>query len=124
MDAERWKRVDDLLHSVLEVPDHRQQEVLRQACASEPLLEQEVQSLLSFHRKLGDFLQSPALPALPSQFISIVSHAAQPQVNCCRNRANNDAGLRSGAAKPAAPYPHLRVLFHTVEGRVVEGLGP
>jgi eukaryotic-like serine/threonine-protein kinase len=81
MDAERWKRVDDLLQSVLEVPDDQRKEFLRQACAGDAALEQEVESLLSSHRKLGDFLQSPALPVLPSQLISTVSHTARPEVN-------------------------------------------
>ena len=81
MDAERWQRVDDLLQSVLQVPDDQQEEFLRQACAGDALLQQEVQSLLSSHRKLGEFLQSPALPVLPSQLISTVSHATRPEVN-------------------------------------------
>ena len=81
MDAERWKRVDDLLQSVLEVPDDQQEESLRQACAGDALLEQEVHSLLSSHRKLGEFLQSPALPVLPSQLVSTVSHAGQAEMN-------------------------------------------
>jgi serine/threonine protein kinase/tetratricopeptide (TPR) repeat protein len=62
MDAERWKRVDDLLQSVLDVPGDQQEEFLRQACAGDAALEREVQSLLSSHRKLGDFLQTPVLP--------------------------------------------------------------
>ena len=81
MEAERWKRVDDLLQSVLEVPDDQQEEFLRQACAGDALLRQEVQSLLSSHRKLGEFLQSPALPVLPSQLISTVSRATRTEGN-------------------------------------------
>jgi eukaryotic-like serine/threonine-protein kinase len=61
MDVERWKRVDDLLQSVLEAPDGQQEEFLRQACAGDAKLFEEVQSLLSSHRKLGGFLE-PALP--------------------------------------------------------------
>jgi eukaryotic-like serine/threonine-protein kinase len=61
MDADRWKRVDDLLQSVLEVPDTQQEEFLRQACAGDGKLLAEVQSLLSSHRKLGGFLEEPAL---------------------------------------------------------------
>jgi len=81
MDAERWKRVDDLLQSVLAVPDDQQEEFLRQACAGDAGLEQEVQSLLSSHRKLGDFLQPPVLPVLPAQLLSTVSHATGHEVN-------------------------------------------
>ena len=67
MDAEGWKRVDDLLQSVLEVPDSQQEEFLRQACAGDVKLLEEVQSLLSSHRKLSGFLEEPALP-VGSQF--------------------------------------------------------
>src|ERR1700733_10264063 len=61
MDAERWKRVDDLLQSVLQVSPDQQKEFLRQACAGDASLEDEVQSLLSSHEKLGEFLEQPAL---------------------------------------------------------------
>jgi serine/threonine protein kinase/tetratricopeptide (TPR) repeat protein/TolB-like protein len=61
MDAERWKRVDDLLQSVLQVSPDQQKEFLRQACAGDASLEDEVQSLLSSHEKLGEFLEQPPL---------------------------------------------------------------
>jgi tetratricopeptide (TPR) repeat protein len=80
MDAERWKRVDDLLQSVLEVPDDEQDQFLRQACAGDAVLEQEVQSLLSSHRKLGGFLEPPVLP-LSAQLPSTVSHAFCPETH-------------------------------------------
>jgi predicted ATPase/serine/threonine protein kinase len=61
MDAERWKRVDELLHSVLAVPSDRRDEFLRQECAGDAELEQEVRSLLDSHRNLGGFLERPAI---------------------------------------------------------------
>ena len=61
MDAERWKRVDELLHSVLAVPSDRRDEFLRQQCAGDAGLEQEVRSLLDSHRNMGDFLERPAI---------------------------------------------------------------
>jgi hypothetical protein len=33
MDPERWKRVDELLHSALQVPTGQQEEFLRHACS-------------------------------------------------------------------------------------------
>ena len=59
MDGERWKRVDELLQSALRMPADQQKEFLRKACAGDPALEQEVQSLLSSHGKLGSFLEEP-----------------------------------------------------------------
>ena len=61
MDAERWKRVDELLHSALAVPPDRRDEFLRQLCAGDAGLEQEVRSLLDSHRNLGGFLERPAI---------------------------------------------------------------
>jgi eukaryotic-like serine/threonine-protein kinase len=61
MDAERWKRVDDLLQAVLQVPAERQEEFLRQQCGGDAGLIEEVRSLLTSHRKAGSFLESPGL---------------------------------------------------------------
>jgi hypothetical protein len=61
MDAERWKRVDDLLQAALQVPGERQEEFLRQQCGGDSELLEEVRSLLTSHRKAGSFLESPGL---------------------------------------------------------------
>src|ERR1700689_3331594 len=61
MDAERWKRVDELLQAALQVPARQQEEFLRQQCGGDFELLEEVQSLLSSPREAGSFLQSPGL---------------------------------------------------------------
>jgi predicted ATPase/serine/threonine protein kinase len=61
MDAERWKRVDELLHSALAVPSDQRDEFLRRECAGDAELEHEVKSLLTSHRNLGGFLERPAI---------------------------------------------------------------
>jgi serine/threonine protein kinase len=61
MDAERWKRVDELLQAALQVPGERQEEFLRQQCGGDSDLLEEVRSLLTSHRKAGSFLESPGL---------------------------------------------------------------
>ena len=68
MDAERWKRVEDLLQAVLELPADQQEEFLRQACAGDKVLLEEVRSLLTSHRKVGSFLEPP--------MINVAAHAA------------------------------------------------
>jgi eukaryotic-like serine/threonine-protein kinase len=60
MDAERWKCIDDLLQSALQVPAGQQEEFLRQQCGSDSELLEEVRSLLTSHRKAGSFLEPPA----------------------------------------------------------------
>ena len=61
MDAERWKQVDDLLQSALLLSSDRRDEFLRQACAGDAALEQEVRSLLDSHRNVGGFLEGRAI---------------------------------------------------------------
>jgi len=63
MDAERWKRVEDLLQSALHLPADQQDEFLRQACADDISLMQEVRSLLTSHRNAGNFLEQPVIDA-------------------------------------------------------------
>jgi predicted ATPase/serine/threonine protein kinase len=61
MDAERWKRIDDLLQAALRLPTEQREAFLVQACAGDTPLAQEVKSLLFSHGELGDFLEEPAL---------------------------------------------------------------
>jgi serine/threonine protein kinase len=61
MDAERWKRVDELLQTALQVPVERQDEFVRKQCGDDYQLLEEVRSLLTSHRKAGSFLESPGL---------------------------------------------------------------
>jgi len=61
MDAERWKRVDELLQAALQLPAERQGEFLRQQCGGDSELLDEVRSLLTSDRKAGSFLESPGL---------------------------------------------------------------
>jgi serine/threonine protein kinase len=61
MDAERWKRVDDLLQAALRVPVAQQHDFLRHRCGGDSELLEEVRSLLTSHRKAGSFLESPGV---------------------------------------------------------------
>jgi hypothetical protein len=61
MDAERWRRVDELLQAALQVPAEQQEEFLRQQCGGDSTLLDEVRSLLTSDRKAGSFLESPGL---------------------------------------------------------------
>ncbi|MFZ3342817.1 MAG: serine/threonine-protein kinase [Terriglobales bacterium] len=63
MDAKRWKRVDDLLHSALQVPADQQEEFLRRACGDDAELQREVSSLLRSHHQADNFLEKPLIDA-------------------------------------------------------------
>jgi predicted ATPase/serine/threonine protein kinase len=79
MDAERWKQVDNLLQSALLVPSDRRDEFLRQACAGDAALEQEVRSLLTSHRNVGGFLEGPAI-RVAAQTIALQAREAGDSV--------------------------------------------
>src|ERR1700723_3424582 len=61
MDAERWKRVDDLLQAALQVPVEQQEEFLHQACGDDAELHHEVSSLLSSLHHADGFLEGPLI---------------------------------------------------------------
>jgi predicted Ser/Thr protein kinase len=63
MNPDRWKQIDNLLHSVLELPPGERDAFLRQACADDEELEREVRSLLISHQEAGSFLESSAIEA-------------------------------------------------------------
>jgi eukaryotic-like serine/threonine-protein kinase len=59
MDAERWKRVDELLQAALRLPPEQQDEFLCRTCGNDSQLLEEVRSLLTSHRQANSFLESP-----------------------------------------------------------------
>ena len=56
MDAERWKRVDELFQAAMQWPAERQDALLCQQCGTDAELLEEVRSLLASHRDAGSFL--------------------------------------------------------------------
>jgi len=61
MNSERWKQVDDILQSVLDRPPEEREPFLRHACSGDEALEREVRSLLTSERRVGRFLEDPAI---------------------------------------------------------------
>jgi eukaryotic-like serine/threonine-protein kinase len=61
MDSERWKQVDDVLQATLERPPGERDAFLRQACAGDDTLEQEIRSLMASRQEAGSFLEKPAI---------------------------------------------------------------
>jgi eukaryotic-like serine/threonine-protein kinase len=72
MDAERWKRVDELLQAALQLRAEQQDTFLRQQCATDAELMDEVRSLLASHRQAGSFLDPP-VANVAAQFPTIDS---------------------------------------------------
>ncbi len=61
MDSERWRRVDEVLQTVLDLPSAEREDALRSACAGDDDLEREVRSLLTSDRRAAGFLDCPAV---------------------------------------------------------------
>jgi len=79
MDAERWKRADELLQAALQLPCGQQEEFLRQNCLGDTALLDEVRSLLTSHRKAGSFLD-PDVINVAAQATTLRGSPAKPFV--------------------------------------------
>ena len=60
MESERWRRVEQLYHSALEIPAEQRGSFLKKQCQGDEGLEKEVASLLSFESSAAKFIESPA----------------------------------------------------------------
>ncbi len=60
MEPERWRRVEELYHSVLRVPRDRRAAFLENECQQDEALRREVESLLSYETSAKEFIESPA----------------------------------------------------------------
>src|SRR5213078_4126495 len=65
MTSDRWQQVERLYHAVLEREGNQRAAFLREACAGDNALRQEVESLLA---QEAGFLESPALEVAAQQF--------------------------------------------------------
>jgi eukaryotic-like serine/threonine-protein kinase len=61
MDSERWKQVDQVLQSALDLPPEERDDFLRHVCAGDARLECEVRSLLTSDQRVGTFLEHRAI---------------------------------------------------------------
>ena len=60
MDPERLRRIDHLFQSAVDLPPGRRKEFLDEACANDPELRGEVESLITSHEASGDFIEGSA----------------------------------------------------------------
>ncbi|HVN04508.1 MAG TPA: serine/threonine-protein kinase [Bryobacteraceae bacterium] len=63
LDSEREQRLDAIYSAALKQDASRRPQFLEEACGDDAALRQEIESLLGDERKLGDFLEKPALQA-------------------------------------------------------------
>lgn len=60
MEAERWRRVNQLFHDALERPAGERDAYLKEACGDDDALRREVWSLLHSHADADEFIERPA----------------------------------------------------------------
>jgi len=60
MNRERWGQVEELFHAALQVKESGRADFVRQACAGDEELRQELESLLAHDDKAGVFIETPA----------------------------------------------------------------
>src|ERR1700691_3854324 len=63
MTTERWQKIEQLYHAALERDHGQRAAYLREVCAGDDALRQEVESLLAQDNPGDGFLESPALEA-------------------------------------------------------------
>ena len=60
MKPERLQQIDELFHSAIDLPPEKRRRFLDEACANDPELRTEVESLISSHDLSGDFIEGSA----------------------------------------------------------------
>jgi serine/threonine protein kinase/tetratricopeptide (TPR) repeat protein len=70
MEIVRWKVVDRLLQSALELAPGDRDQYLEQACSGDVSLKNEIKSLLTSHRRAGEFLEQPAVAVVALELAS------------------------------------------------------
>src|SRR6187549_1899364 len=61
MDAERWKHVERVLQSALDLPPDEQDALVKRNCAGDDALDRDVRALLRSAGAAGTFLSGPAI---------------------------------------------------------------
>src|SRR5215470_12382742 len=86
MDAERWRRIEKLYHSALEVETAQRSAFLDHQCRNDQELRREVESLLAHKTEAEDFLEAPAF-----------DQAARQLARERKQSMGEQAGLEAGA---------------------------
>ena len=75
MTPERHQQIGGLFDAVLKLEPTRRHAFLDQACADDPGLRQEIESLLDSHEKVGEFIAAPALEVAAKAFARYTGHS-------------------------------------------------
>ncbi len=73
MTPEQYRKAGEIYHAALSLPPDRRAEFLERACAGDPNLLSEVESLLAAHADAGQFIEAP-----PEQLSALLQSALDP----------------------------------------------
>jgi serine/threonine-protein kinase len=88
MKPEHWQQIKTLLQAALEREPHERAAFFKEACADDPSLQSEVESLIASHEQAGGFIESPAFAVMAESLAN--------------NRAESVAGQTLGHYKVLA----------------------
>ena len=60
MSADSWRQAEECYHAAMKRPPHERAEFVARACANDPELHREVESLLAYEGRADELLESPA----------------------------------------------------------------
>ena len=107
MNSEQWHRVRVLFDVAGQLPAAQRRAFLRNACAEEPELRQEVESLLEAAADAGDFLEAGALNDITWPPLSSAS-ATLPTLTPPPPASGEAAVERDVSQRPSGAFTKLR----------------
>ncbi|HEX8889254.1 MAG TPA: protein kinase, partial [Pyrinomonadaceae bacterium] len=60
MTPERWKKIEDVFQTAIDLPLGERRQYIAEACSGDPELREQVEVLITQHDEAGDFIESPA----------------------------------------------------------------
>jgi serine/threonine protein kinase/tetratricopeptide (TPR) repeat protein len=61
MTPERWKKIEDVFQTAIDLPEVERRQYIAEACAGDDELREQVEVLVTQHSEAGDFIEAPAL---------------------------------------------------------------
>jgi len=78
MEIERWRRVEQLYHSTLELEQSQRSAFLKESCKDDDALQREVESLLAREGQAEHFMDIPALEVMAKEMAQDATQSSQP----------------------------------------------